>query len=233
MYLTKDYLHLYQLRDCIVPMTGCWSSIRACMLHYAAWLLCHTTSHVTRGTLHGTHYTLHGTRYMSRDARYTIHTIRRAMHRRQCHVTGHVVNPNTKPCNFSPDSSHSHRGKRIVPSMVKCYWWYRHIAAVCRLPGPWLLPVDIYWYLVHARRGSRHVAGPSYQSVVCSNAVQVQCCPLPQPPPPTQISPIIIHYTTPLHYPPLSLIISIVSIKGKKWISIAAALLSGAARCGQ
>ena len=119
-------------------MTGCWSSIRACMLHYAAWLLCHTTSHVTRGTLHGTHYTLHGTRYtlhgtryMSRDARYTIHTIRRAMHRRQCHVTGHVVNPNTKPCNFSPDSSYSHRGKRIVPSMVKCYW-YRHIAAVCR-----------------------------------------------------------------------------------------------------
>ena len=57
------------------------------MLHYAAWLLCHTTSHVTRGTLHGTRYTLHGThytlhstrytlhgtRYMSRDARYTLH----------------------------------------------------------------------------------------------------------------------------------------------------------------
>ena len=167
-------------------MTGCWSSIRACMLHYAAWLLCHTTSHVTRGTLHGTHYTLHGThytlhgtRYMSRDARYTIHTIRRAMHRRQCHVTGHVVNPNTKPCNFSPDSSYSHRGKRIVPSMVKCYW-YRHIAAVCRLPGPWLLPVDIYWYLVHARRGSRHVAGPSYQSV----AMQCRSSVAPPPPPP-------------------------------------------------
>ena len=189
MYLTKDYLHLYQLKDCIVPMTGCWSSIRACMLHYAAWLLCHTTSHVTRGTLHGTHYTLHGahytlhgTRYMSRDARYTIHTIRRAMHRRQCHVTGHVVNPNTKPCNFSPDSSYSHhRGKRIVPSMVKCYW-YRHIAAVCRLPGT-LIATGGYLLISGACEARQQTCGGA-QLPVCSNAVQVQCCPLPPPPPP-------------------------------------------------
>ena len=191
MYLTKDYLHLYQLRDCIVPMTGCWSSIRACMLHYAAWLLCHTTSHVTRGTLHGTHYTLHGThytlhgtRYMSRNARYTIHTIRRAMHRRQCHVTGHVVNPNTKPCNFSPDSSYSHRGKRIVPSMVKCYW-YRHIAAVCRLPGT-LIATGGYLLISGACEARQQTCGGA-QLPVCSNAVQVQCC-TPTSPPHSNIS---------------------------------------------
>ena len=80
--ITKElktiYLYLYQLEDCIVPMTGCW--ISACMLHYAAWLLCHTTSHVTRGTLHGTHYMVHITRYMVHIARDMVHVKYHMMH---------------------------------------------------------------------------------------------------------------------------------------------------------
>ena len=107
-------------------LLGCSATLHH-TLHVARYMV-----HITRYMVHITRYMVHVTCHVMHVTRYTIHTIRRAMHRRQCHVTGHVVNPNTKPCNFSPDSSYSHhRGKRIVPSMVKCYW-YRHIAAVCR-----------------------------------------------------------------------------------------------------